>query len=455
MKTTVRNIMMSLVLMGGMILTVPVSAQHSSSRERHSGSVRTESRSSSSRSESRPQVSRSSESRPSVSRSSESRHSESRPQVSRSSESRPQVSRSSESRRSEARPQVRTETRKIETPSTQTRTAVDRNRGDNVRTDRGGNDHGNVTPSTRGGSNRGTVGSVNNGRERPSTLRDNNRTTPTTKMDDKGNHNGNHNGNVGNDRGGHGNDRGNNMGNDRGGRGNDRGGMGNDRGGRGNDRGGRGNDHGRHDNDRGHGGGNQHGYGPSDRGGHSRPYNYNDHPHRDQFSWNHSHHNWSRPLPPPHRAYRPAPLRYYRPVVPVHYRPYYGAPVIDRILGLMFGTYYDMSLDYLYTNGYYIDGYQDNIIYLRDVRMLNLLWPDVMLCYDGGRLANAQFVYATTYRDRARYNRLYHDLSAVYGPPISVESGLATWFGGNTTGYVTLSMGSDYGRYYTTLSIGY
>ena len=32
---------------------------------------------------------------------------------------------------------------------------------------------------------------------------------------------------------------------------------------------------------------------------------------------------------------------------------------------------------------------------------------------------------------------------------------MATWFGGNTTGYVTLSMGTDYGRYYTTLSIGY
>ena len=137
MKTTVRNIMMSLVLMGGMILTVPVSAQHSSSRERHSGSVRTESRSSSSRSESRPQVSRSETRSSSV-------RSESRPQVNRS-ESRSQVSRT-ESRRSEARPQMRTETRtearKIDTPSSQTRTAVDRNRGGNVKPDRGGNDRG-------------------------------------------------------------------------------------------------------------------------------------------------------------------------------------------------------------------------------------------------------------------------------------------------------------------------
>lgn len=444
MKTTVRNLVMSFVLVGGMVLAVPSMAQSS----RH-------------RSGDRPQVSRSSE------RSSATR-SESRPQVSRSSSDTRSSqgsmrSRSNDGRGATTAPQVRTETRKSETPSVQTRTATDRNRGGSVTPDRGGNGNGNgnVNPYTTRGSGRGTVRSD---RERPSSqMRDNvgNRTTPpTTRMDDNHNGNGNHNGTpYGNSGGKVDNGRGNPNGNPGGsvdngrGRGSDRG---NDRGGRGSDRGGRGNDRGgHHDNDRGHGGGNQHGYGPSDRGGHTRPYNYHDHPHRDQFSWNHSHHNWGRPLPPPHRPYRPAPLRYYRPVVPVHYRPYYGAPVIDRILGLMFGTLYDMSLDYLYTNGYYIDGYQDNIIYLRDVRMLNLLWPDVMLCYDGGRLANAQFVYATTYRDRARYNRIYHDLSAVYGPPISVESGMATWFGGNTTGYVTLSMGTDYGRYYTTLSIGY
>jgi hypothetical protein len=124
-------------------------------------------------------------------------------------------------------------------------------------------------------------------------------------------------------------------------------------------------------------------------------------------------------------------------------------------LGITFGTLYDISLNYLYSNGYYIDGYADNIVYLRDVTMLNLMWPDVMLCYDGGRLANAQFVYSTGYHDRARYNRLYHDLSAVYGPPIEIDGGVVTWFGGNQTGYVTLQITSGAGRYYTTLSVGY
>ena len=384
---------------------------------------------------------------------------ESRSQVNRSTSDRQSMStrsqqgsmrtRGSEASRISSTPQVsRTAPERVGSQSA-TRSSADR---------RPGNDR--VSPgTTRGGSDRGTVGTVRTGRERPSSQMSGsaiNRTTqsavtPSHMDDNKGGRGGNNGNHGGMGQGGNKNGRGN----DRGGLDNNRGrGGNNDHNGRGNNRGGRGNDRG-YDNDRGHNGGNHHGYGPSGRHGRTRPYNYDRHPHRDHFSYAHAHHNWSRPLPPPPRPYRPAPLRYYRPVIPAHYRPYYGAPVIDRILGITFGTYFDVSLDYLYTSGYYIDGYQDNIVYLRDVSMLNLLWPDVMLCYDAGRLANAQFVYASTYRDRSRYNRIYHDLSAVYGPPISVESGMATWFGGNTTGYVTLSMGSDYGRYYTTLSIGY
>ena len=202
----------------------------------------------------------------------------------------------------------------------------------------------------------------------------------------------------------------------------------------------------------------------SDRGG-KRPSgngtrppvaNPNNNPYRHDFRNNYDRGNWSRPLPPPTRPYRPAPIRYTRPVIPAHYRPYAGAPVIDRILGINFGSLFDISLNYLYTNNYYIDGYDRDIIYLRDVRMLNLLWPDVMLCYDSyGRLANAQFIISTGYADRSRYNRLYHDLCAVYGPPISVDVNGATWFGGNTTGYVTLTAAMNGARFYTTLYVGY
>ena len=478
MKTTVRNMMMSLVLMGGMIMAVPASAQFSSSRQRattaRSASGTPQARASEARQSraSEARHSRASEVRQSrasevrQSRASEARQSRaSEVRQSRASEAR--QSRASEARQSQGSMRTRSSEARASQPQMQRtgpatqvhsqsldRSSAIRTERGTVRTDRGtrsGNDGG--IGRTRNNDN--TRSTVTNGRTRPSAqmgdARSTTRTVTPSNLDDNKGNRGGHNGNTG----------GMNQGDNKPGRGgNDRGGMGNNRDGN-NDRNGRGgnngrnrhdNGNGRYDNDRGH---NNHGYGPSDRGGHSRPYNYDSHPHRDHFSYAHRHHNWSRPLPPPPRPYRPAPLRYYRPALPAHYRPYYGAPVIDRILGITFGTYYDVSLDYLYTNGYYIDGYQDNIIYLREVRMLNLLWPDVMFCYDNGRLANAQFVYTTTYRDHSRYNRIYHDLSAVYGPPISVESGMATWFGGNTTGYVTLSMGTDYGRFYTTLSIGY
>ena len=195
---------------------------------------------------------------------------------------------------------------------------------------------------------------------------------------------------------------------------------------------------------------------PSGNGTRPPVANPNNNPYRHDFRNNYDRGNWSRPLPPPTRPYRPAPIRYTRPVIPAHYRPYAGAPVIDRILGISFGSLFDISLNYLYTNNYYIDGYDSDVIYLRDVRMLNLLWPDVMLCYDSyGRLANAQFIISTGYADRSRYNRLYHDLCAVYGPPISVDVNGATWFGGNTTGYVTLTAAMNGARFYTTLYVGY
>jgi hypothetical protein len=188
---------------------------------------------------------------------------------------------------------------------------------------------------------------------------------------------------------------------------------------------------------------------PKDRGYHA---------YRDHYRWNYRHNNWSRPLPPPMRAYRPRPLRWYRPPVPVHYRPYYGAPVIDRILGITFGTLFEASLNHLYYSGYTIDGYEGNIIYLRDVSMLNLLWPDVMLSYDAGRLVNAQFVYSTAYRDMIRYNATYDNLCRVYGSPISIHDSAydtaVTWYGGNSVGYVTLTLGNASGRWYTTLSVG-
>ena len=248
-------------------------------------------------------------------------------------------------------------------------------------------------------------------------------------------------GNVGNDRG-TGKDRGTGNG----------GNMGNDRG-NGKDRNGNRPNDGNRDGNRdrnGHRGDNgNRGYSPNNH------YDYSNHHYRDQFSWNYSHHSWSRPLPPPARPYRPVPLVWHRPVIPVGWHPYAGAPVIDRILGLMFGTLYEASLDHLYYSGYYIDGYADGIIYLRDVPLMDLYWPDVMLNYELNKLVNAQFIYHSSYYDRARFDRVYRSLCRVYGSPVFQDGMTISWYGGNNTGWVTLTMNDNYGDYYTTLSIGY
>ena len=161
---------------------------------------------------------------------------------------------------------------------------------------------------------------------------------------------------------------------------------------------------------------------------------------------------------PPVRPYRHT-IWYYRPTIPYGFRPYRNAPIVDGILGLFFGTLYDASLDYLYYNGFNIDGYYDNIVYLRDVPLFDYDWPDVMLRYDDyNQLNYAQFAVVHSYNDRARYNRLYRLLCASYGNPVSYVRGTypqVTWVGGDGRGYITLSLNHDAGRYFTALSFGY
>lgn len=163
-----------------------------------------------------------------------------------------------------------------------------------------------------------------------------------------------------------------------------------------------------------------------------------------------------RHVAPPARPYRP----HYRPmphvVVPHNWHPYGGAPVIRGILGLTFGTLYNATLDYLYSQNYVVDGYTDNIVYLRDVMQYNYMWDDVMLNYNYGQLASAQFVYSTEYNNTSRYNNVYRTLCNTYGSPISIGSGgyECAWYGGNSEGIVSLEYYHQGGRYYTTLSFG-
>ncbi|MDD6901636.1 MAG: hypothetical protein PUE25_07440, partial [bacterium] len=101
--------------------------------------------------------------------------------------------------------------------------------------------------------------------------------------------------------------------------------------------------------------------------------------------------NWSTPVPPPHRNYRPIGRPIPRPVPPHGYHPCHTAPIIHTILGITFGTLYNVSLDYLYNKGYEIDGYADNTVYLRNVPEMGYTWPDATIYYDSyGRLASSQ-----------------------------------------------------------------
>ncbi len=165
--------------------------------------------------------------------------------------------------------------------------------------------------------------------------------------------------------------------------------------------------------------------------------------------------SWRAPIAPPIRRWRPRYVWYYRPVIPVGFRIYASAPVITGILGLEFGTYLDASLNYLYYNGYNIDGYQDNVVYLRDVNLMGYSWPDVMLQYsDAGGLCYAEFATSSSYRDDYRFNSLYNSLCATYGSPINSGNGYYSWYGGNQTGFINLNFAYDNGRYYTVMTFG-
>ena len=169
--------------------------------------------------------------------------------------------------------------------------------------------------------------------------------------------------------------------------------------------------------------------------------------------------NWSTPVPPPHRNYRPIGRPIPRPVPPHGYHPCHTAPVIHTILGITFGTLYNVSLDYLYNKGYEIDGYADNTVYLRNVPEMGYTWPDATIYYDSyGRLASSQFIYSTSFSALGRYDRLYHTLSMTYGSPVSASWNGAhretIWYGGDARGYVSLEYDYSGGRYYTILSYG-
>ena len=161
---------------------------------------------------------------------------------------------------------------------------------------------------------------------------------------------------------------------------------------------------------------------------------------------------------PPYRPYRPHIARpHYRPVPPPAWRPAHRVPFVRGILGITFGTAFNVSLDYLYSNGYTVDGYGNNIVYLRNVPMLNMVWTDGALYYGNAGLDLSSFYYSTPVYDMARYNNSYNVLVNTYGSPYEVTNVggtiTSTWFAGGNS-FITLSFGANNGRYLTTLSLG-
>ena len=202
------------------------------------------------------------------------------------------------------------------------------------------------------------------------------------------------------------------------------------------------------------------------RPGYHNPHHNNPRGYDNQFNrryhdyYRHNSWSWSHPCRPPYRPWRPTPWVVHRPVVPAGWVWYSSAPRIYRVLGIQFGTVFSVSINHLFTYGYNIDGYYDNVIYLRDVPMLNYSWSNVMLNYaPGGGLASAMFSNSFAFRDLAMYNRLYNTLCGTYGSPVDARTtpyeGTVSWWGGEGQGYVTLTYYTDQnGRFYTNLTIG-
>ena len=157
---------------------------------------------------------------------------------------------------------------------------------------------------------------------------------------------------------------------------------------------------------------------------------------------------------------RPAP----RPVPPPAFRPCPTAPMLTAVFGLPFGISINISIDNLRRDGYYIDGYNNNEVYLRNVYEMNYSWDDGVVIYDSsGRMQSARLYQSTYGYDSSRFDNLYSQICSQYGLPATQKyrngEKTVTWYDRNGSHYVSLAynhMTSDggYPRYYTILCYG-
>ena len=190
-------------------------------------------------------------------------------------------------------------------------------------------------------------------------------------------------------------------------------------------------------------------------------FRYN-HTHRPRFdgdrffnSFRYNSWSWTNPIRPSVRQWRPSTMWIYRPIVTVNVTRYSTYPTIAGVLGLSWGTSFHNTLNYLYYNGYYIDGYMDNIVYLTDVELLDFDWDDVMLQFDGNdNLDYVEFAYWTSSYDTSRFFSLYNYLCSMYGSPVSYANSMYSWYGGDGIGFVNLGYQTGNDVFYTVLAFG-
>lgn len=171
------------------------------------------------------------------------------------------------------------------------------------------------------------------------------------------------------------------------------------------------------------------------------------HPHND--------YHYHRPNGHPHCDYhRPAPPHHWH--CPSSWRPF------TTICGISFGSTVNVSVNWLWNNGYTITAYGNDVIYLASVPMLGICWDDATLYYNRNALCGSSFISSTPYYDPCYYNQAYSRLVANYGAPYMVQNvagGVeATWWGSGNQ-YIRLSIVNAYAnngslRYFTTLSFG-
>ena len=177
----------------------------------------------------------------------------------------------------------------------------------------------------------------------------------------------------------------------------------------------------------------------------------------DRFfnSFRHNSWSWRNPIRPSVRQWRPSTMWVYRPIVTININRYSSYPTIAGVLGLRWGTSFINSLNYLYYSGYEIDGFENNIVYLTDVELMNYDWDDVMLQFDGNdNLDYVEFAFWNYTYDTSRFYSLYHTLCSIYGSPVSYDNSMYSWYGGDGIGYVNLGMQYGTDVCYTVLAFG-